>query len=99
MEKRKKPTVKKRKKPIKDLNDPRRDTRMVTDDGQLPMVLTGYATATISANGAILKLEVRDSTEVLQVLQVAMSRRQCTELSEVLKRLAVLPYRPDQQAN
>jgi len=83
------------------MDDPKRDTHLVTDDGPVvPMILAGYATATISANGALLKLELlNQQDQSLVVLPVGMTRAQCTELGDSLKRLAVLPYRPDQQMN
>jgi hypothetical protein len=84
----------------KDLNDPIRDTYLVTDKSPLRLMpLTGYATATISANGALLKIEFRTPKGELRVLPLGMTRSQCTELGQALLRLAVLPYRPDQKAN
>jgi hypothetical protein len=82
------------------LNDPERDTALVTDKAPVtPLVLTGFATATISANGALLKIEVLSPDQSLSILPIAMSRSQCTELSEALSRLAVLPHNPDQKPN
>ena len=84
------------------INDPNREQRLATyDPSILPVVLLGYRTATISVESALLKLEVLvqgESPEVA-ILPIAMSRSQCTELGDALKRLAILPYQPDQKAN
>lgn len=81
----------------KSLNDPKRDTYLITDN-QPPLILTGYLTGTISDTGAILKLELLCPPEGrLEVLTICMSRSQCSELGNALSRLAVLPYRPDQK--
>ena len=84
------------------IDDPNREMRLATHDPSvLPLIYAGYHTATLSAQTALLKLEVviQGETPQMAILPICMSRSQCSELGEALKRLAILPYRPDQMAN
>ena len=83
------------------IDDPDRESRLGEPVTGPPLVLMGFRTATTSAQSALLKLEVLIQSPQLEttVLPIAMLRSQCTELGEALKRLATLPYRPDQQKN
>jgi hypothetical protein len=81
----------------KALNNPDRQTKhLVTPEGVVLYPLGGYTTATISATGALLSIEfvVPPPESGTRILRLGMTRAQCTELSEALKRLAVLPYNP-----
>jgi hypothetical protein len=82
----------------KSLDDPIRETYLLANDEPVTLLpLTQFVTATISANGALLKLELLHPDQSLQAVPVAMTRAQCTELGEALLRLAVLPHRPNQK--
>jgi hypothetical protein len=82
----------------KALNDPSREGRHLTKEGQL-YPLAGYTTATISATGALLILEflVPPPENGTRILRLGITRSQCTELSQALARLAVLPHNPQGQ--
>jgi hypothetical protein len=84
----------------KALNNPARETKhLATPEGVIVYPLAGYTTATIAANAALLAIEflVPPPESNTRILRLAMTRAQCTELSEALKRLAVLPYNPPPQ--
>jgi hypothetical protein len=83
------------------INDPDRESRLSEPLTDPPLVLIGYRTGTTGPQSALLKLEVliQSTPPKSVILPIAMSRSQCTELGEALKRLATLPYRPDQKAN
>ena len=83
------------------INDPSRQTKMLTHEGIELYPLTGYTTATISATGALLKIEflVPPPHEGTRVLPLGLTRQQCTELAETLKRLAVLPHKASKAEN
>jgi hypothetical protein len=81
------------------LNNP---TRTLLDHEGIELYpLTGCSTATISATGALLKIEflVPPPHEGLRVLPLGLTRKQCTELAESLARLAVLPHRASEAKN
>jgi hypothetical protein len=79
----------------KALNDPSRETRHLTAEGKPLYPLAGYTTATISATGALLILEfLVPPPGGTRILRLGITRSQCTELSEALKRLAILPHNP-----
>jgi hypothetical protein len=81
------------------INDPNRESRLSEPLTGPPLVLLGYRTGTTGSQSALLKLEVLIPAPqtATTVLPIAMSRTQCTELGEALKRLATYPYRPDQK--
>jgi len=81
------------------INDPNRESRLSEPLTDPPLVLLGYQTGTTGHQSALLKLEVliRVPQTATTVLLIAMSRSQCAELGEALKRLATYPYRPDQK--
>jgi hypothetical protein len=84
------------------LNDPVRETKMeVPPEGIVVYPLTGYRSATISATAALLSIEflVPPPNEGTRVLRLAMTRAQCTELGDALKRLAILPHNPGAARN
>jgi len=81
------------------LNDPART--LLNHEGIELYPLTGYSTATISATGALLKIQflVPPPHEGTRVLPLGLSRQQCTELAESLARLAVLPHKASKAKN
>jgi hypothetical protein len=83
------------------IDDPNRESRLGEPLNDPPLVLLGYRTGTTGAQTAMLKLELLIQSPQLgtTVFPIAMSRSQCTELGDALKRLAILPYRPDQKMN
>jgi len=79
------------------MNDPSRDKKMLEDhEPVVPLILTGFATATISPTDALMKLEVivQVPQRAVTILPIAMSRTQCTELGQALLRLAVQTRNP-----
>jgi hypothetical protein len=80
----------------KALNDPTREARHLAPPGAVLYHLVGYTTATLSANAALLSIEFLGPPPEsrTRILRLAISRARCTELSEALKRLAVLPHNP-----
>jgi hypothetical protein len=83
------------------INNPSRQTKMLTHAGVELYPLAGYSTATISATGALLKIEfvVPPPHEGLRTLPLGLTRKQCTELAESLARLAVLPHKASEATN
>lgn len=83
------------------INDPTREERMLRDDGPIvPLILLGFATATTSPTEALLKLEVFvQQANTATILPIRMSRRQCTELSGALERLATMTYQAGRMPN
>jgi hypothetical protein len=80
----------------KGLNDPIREIQLLQTEPNITLYpLAGYSTATISANGALLTLEfVLPPPEAgTRILRLGMTRAQCSELSQALERLAILPHR------
>jgi len=83
------------------LNDPSREGKTLTRDGVELYLLVGYSTATLSATGALLRIEflVPPPHAGTRVLNLALTRQQCTELAEALKRLAVLSHKASEAKN
>jgi hypothetical protein len=78
-------------------SDPARDTQLLQSTKEAETYpLVGYSIATISVNAALLTLEfvVPPPDAGTRIVRLGMTRKQCTELSEALKRLAVVPHRP-----
>lgn len=81
-------------------DDPKREYQLVDAASGVPLnPLAGYATATLSANGALLTIEYLLPPPATQtgVLRLGMTRAQCTDLGDALKRLAILPHKPQSQ--
>jgi hypothetical protein len=75
------------------LNDPNREAKhFVPESGAALYPLMGYTTATISANGALLSIEflVPPPESGSRLLRLGMTRAQCTELGDALKRPSCL---------
>jgi len=83
------------------LNDPSREGKTLTREGVELYPLVGYSTATLSATGALLRIEflVPPPHAGTRVLNLGLTRQQCTELAEALKRLAVLPHKASEAKN
>jgi hypothetical protein len=82
------------------LNDPSSEARhFVPPEGAVLYPLVGYLTGTVSATGALLSIEflVPPLESGTRILRLGMTRTQCTELSQALARLAVLPHNPQAQ--
>jgi hypothetical protein len=86
----------------KALNDPARDTALIKTGADISLYpLAGYSTATIAVEAGMLTLEflVPPPDRGTRILRLGMTRSQCTELAEALKRLAILPHTPRGVAN
>lgn len=83
------------------INDPSRQTKTLTHEGVELYPLSAYSTATLSAIGALLRIEfvVPPPHEGTRILNLGLTRQQCTELSESLGRLAVLPHKTSEAKN
>jgi hypothetical protein len=83
------------------INDPSRQTKMLEHEAVQLYPLAGYSTATISATGALLKIEflVPPPHEGTRVLPLGLTRAQCTELADALRRLATLPHKASEAKN
>jgi hypothetical protein len=80
------------------INDPSQQTKMHQHEGIQLYPLTGYSTTALSAIGALLKIEFL-SHEGAKVLPLGLTRAQCTELADSLKRIATLPHKPSDPKN
>jgi hypothetical protein len=83
------------------MNDPSRQTKTLTHEGVELYPLAGYSTATLSATGALLRIEfvVPPPHTGTRVLNLGMTRQQCTELAQSLTRLALLPHKASEAKN
>jgi hypothetical protein len=82
------------------LNDPARDGQLVALTGEITLYpFTGYSTALLSPTDAMLTVEfaVPPPAAGTRILRLGMTRQQCTELSQALARLAILPYKSQSQ--
>jgi hypothetical protein len=79
-------------------NDPSQQTKTHQHEGIQLYPLTGYSTTALSAIGALLKIEFL-SHEGAKVLPLGLTRAQCTELADSLKRIATLPHKPSDPKN
>ena len=75
------------------LNDPSQQTKMHQHEGIQLYPLTGYSTTALSATGVLLKIEFL-SHDGARVLPLGLTRAQCTELADSLKRIALPPHKP-----
>jgi len=80
------------------INDSSQQTKMHQHEGVQLYPLTGYSTTALSAIGALLKIEFL-SHEGAKVLPLGLTRAQCTELADSLKRIATLPHKPSDPKN
>jgi hypothetical protein len=80
------------------INDPSQHTKMHQHEGVQLYPLTGYSTTALSATGALLKIEFL-SPDGARVLPLGLTRVQCTELADSLKRIATLPHKPSEPKN
>lgn len=85
---------------MNDINDPKRQTQLVDAESGIPLnPLAGFSTATLSANGALLTIEFLLPPPATEpgILRLGMTRAQCSDLAKTLKRLAILPHKPQSQ--
>ena len=75
------------------LNDPSQQTKMPQNGGVKLYPLTGYSTMALSATGVLLKIEFL-SHDGAKLLPLGLTRAQCTELADSLKRIATLTHKP-----
>jgi hypothetical protein len=83
------------------INDPSRQAKTLTHEGVEVYPLAGYSTATLSATGALLRIEflVPPPHAGTRVLPLGLTRKQCTELGDSLLRLAALPHKASEARN
>ena len=84
------------------VNDPTREARFTQSELSDPLnTMGGYLTGTMSATAAVLNIEYLPPSPAIQskFLRLAMSRAQCTELGDALKRLAVPHHNPNAARN
>jgi len=80
------------------INDPSQQTKMHQHEGIQLYPLTGYSTTALSATVVLLKIEFL-SHDGARVLPLGLTRAQCTELADSLKRIATLPHKPSDPKN
>jgi hypothetical protein len=80
------------------INDPSQQTKMHQREGIQLYPLTGYSTTALSATVVLLKIEFL-SHHGPRVLPLGLTRAQCTELADSLKRIATLPHKPSDPRN
>ena len=80
------------------LNNPSQLTKMHQHEGIQLYPLTGYSTMALSATGVLLKIEFL-SHDGARVLPLGLTRAQCTELADSLKRIATLTHKPSDPRN
>ena len=80
------------------LNDPSQQTKMPQHEGIQLYPLTGHSTTALSATGVILKIEFL-CHHGARVLPLGLTRAQCTELADSLKRIATLTHKPSDPRN
>jgi hypothetical protein len=80
------------------LNDPSQQTKMPQHEGVQLYPLTGHSTMALSATGVLLKIEFL-SHDGAKLLPLGLTRAQCTELADSLKRIATLPHKPSDPRN
>jgi len=80
------------------INDPSQQTKIHQHEGVELYPLTRYSTTALSATGVLLKIEFL-SHHGARVLPLGLTRAQCTELADSLKRIATLPHKPSDPRN
>ena len=80
------------------INDPSQQTKMHQHEGIQLYPLTGYSTTALSATGVLLKIEFL-SHDGARVLPLGLTRAQCTEMADFLKRIATLTHKPSDPRN
>jgi hypothetical protein len=80
------------------INDPSQQTKMHQREGIPLYPLTGYSTTALSATGVLLKIEFL-SHQGARVLPLGLTRAQCSELADSLKRIATLTHKPSDPRN
>ena len=80
------------------INDPSQQTKMHQREGIQLYPLTGYSTTALSATGVLLKIEFL-SHHGARVFPLGLTRAQCTELADSLKRIATLTHKPSDPRN
>ena len=80
------------------INDPSQRTKMHQHEGEQLYPLTGHSTTALSTIGVLLKIEFL-SHHGARVLPLGLTRAQCTELADSLKRIATLPHKPSDPKN
>jgi hypothetical protein len=80
------------------INDPSQQTKMHQHKGIQLYPLTGYSITTLSATGVLLKIEFL-THHGARVLPLGLTRAQCTELADSLKRIATLIHKPSEPRN